>query len=120
MPKPKKFGSNKKQNTVLPRFRTRPKYNIYFKSYLQLLKEKGSYMMPIIDIMLPACATALNVNFQVWQNDNGFKNILQFDVHPIPSTKTVHLSTLEPSIPKEFLIPHLILTTCATTMIHLY
>ena len=41
--------------------------------------------------MLPACATALNMNIQVWQNDNGFKNVLQFDVHPTPSTKTIHL-----------------------------
>ena len=41
--------------------------------------------------MLPACATALNVNIRVWQNDNGFKNVLQFDVHPTPSTKTIHL-----------------------------
>ena len=48
-------------------------------------------MMPIISIMLPACATALNVNIQVWQNDNGFKNVLQFDVHPNPSTKTIYL-----------------------------
>ena len=47
--------------------------------------------MPIIDIMLPACATALNVNISVWQNDNGFKNVLQFDVHPNPSSKTIHL-----------------------------
>ena len=47
--------------------------------------------MPIINIMLPVCATALNVNIQVWKNDNGFKNLLQFDVHPIPSTKTIHL-----------------------------
>ena len=47
--------------------------------------------MPIMDIMLPACATALNVNIQVWQNDNGLKNVLQFDVHPTPSTKTIHL-----------------------------
>ena len=41
--------------------------------------------------MLPACATALNVNIRVWQNDNGFKNVLQFDVHPDPSQKTIHL-----------------------------
>ena len=48
-------------------------------------------MLPIIDIMLPACATALNVNIRVWQNDNGFKNVLQFDVYPTPSQKTIHL-----------------------------
>ena len=47
--------------------------------------------MPIIDIMLPVCATALNVNIQVWQHDNGFKNVLQFDVHPTSSTETIHL-----------------------------
>ena len=44
--------------------------------------------MPIINIMLPMCATTLNVNILVWQNDNGFKNVFQFDVHPTPSTKT--------------------------------
>ena len=55
------------------------------------LKKWGSYMLPIIDIMLPACATALIVNIRVWQNDNGFKNILQFDVYPTPSQKTIHL-----------------------------
>ena len=77
-------------------------------------------MMPLINIMLPACAPTLNVNIQVWQNDNGLKNVLQFDVHPNPSTKTITFSTLEPSIHKEFQIPHLILTTCAITMINLY
>ena len=41
--------------------------------------------------MLPACATALNVNIRVWHNDNGFQNILQFDVYPTPSQKTIHL-----------------------------
>ena len=41
--------------------------------------------------MLPACATALVINIRVWQNDNGFKNILQFDVYPAPSQKTIHL-----------------------------
>ena len=41
--------------------------------------------------MLPVCATALNVNIRVWQNDNGFKNVLHFDVSPTPSTKTIHL-----------------------------
>ena len=29
--------------------------------------------------------------YKVWQNDNGFKNILQFDVYPTPSQKTIHL-----------------------------
>ena len=48
-------------------------------------------MMPMIDIMLLTCSTAQNVNIQVLQNDNGFKNVLQFDVHPTPSTKTIHL-----------------------------
>ena len=48
-------------------------------------------MLPIIDIMLPACATALNVNIRVWQNDGGFINELQFDVHPNPSQHTIHL-----------------------------
>ena len=55
------------------------------------LKKWGSYTLPIIYIMLPACATALNVNIRVWQNDNGFKNILQFGVYPTPSQKTIHL-----------------------------
>ena len=41
--------------------------------------------------MLPPCATALNVNIRVWQNHNGFKNVLQFDVYPTPSQKTIHL-----------------------------
>ena len=41
--------------------------------------------------MLPACGTALNINIRVWQNDNGFKNVLQFDVYPTPSQKTIHI-----------------------------
>ena len=41
--------------------------------------------------MLPACATALNVNIGVWQNDNDFQNVLRFDVYPTPSQKTIHL-----------------------------
>ena len=61
------------------------------KTIYDYLKKWGSYTLPIIDIMLPACATALNINIRVWQNDNGFKNILQFDVYPTPSQKTIHL-----------------------------
>ena len=41
--------------------------------------------------MLPACAAALTVNIRVWQNDNGIKNVLQFDVYTTPSQKTIHL-----------------------------
>ena len=61
------------------------------KTIYDYLKKWGSYMLLIIDIMLPACATALNVNIRVWQNDNGFKNVLKFDVYPTPSQKTIHL-----------------------------
>ena len=61
------------------------------KTIYDYLKKRSLYTLPIIDIMLPACATALNVNIRVWQNDNGFKNILQFDVYPTPSLKTIHL-----------------------------
>ena len=61
------------------------------KTVYQYLKRRGSYTLPIIDIMLPACATALNVNIKVWQNDGGFINELQFDVHPNPSQHTIHL-----------------------------
>ena len=61
------------------------------KTIYDYLKKQDSYTLPIIDIMLPACATALNINIRVWQNDNGFQNILQFDVYPIPSQKTIHL-----------------------------
>ena len=61
------------------------------KTIYNYFLKKGSYMMPIISIMLPVCATALNVNIQAWQNDNGFKNVLQFDVHPNPSAKTIDL-----------------------------
>ena len=41
--------------------------------------------------MLPACATTLNVNIRVWQNDGGFINELQFDVQPNPSQHMIHL-----------------------------
>ena len=61
------------------------------KTIYDYLKKRGSYTLPIIDIMLSACATALNTNIRVWQNDNSFKNILQFDVYPAPSQKTIHL-----------------------------
>ena len=61
------------------------------KTIYDYLKKWDLYMLPIIDIMLPACGTALNVNIRVWQNDNSFKNIVQFDVYPTPSQKTIHL-----------------------------
>ena len=61
------------------------------KTIYDYIKNRDSYTLPIIDIMLPACATALNVNIRVWQNNNCFKNILQFDVYPTPSQKTIHL-----------------------------
>ena len=60
------------------------------KTVYQYLKRRGSYTLPIIDIMLPACATALNVNIWVWQNDGGFINELQFDIHPKPSQHREH------------------------------
>ena len=61
------------------------------KTVYQYLKRRGLYTLPIIDIMLPTCATALNVNIRVWQNDGGFINELQFDVYPDPSQHTIHL-----------------------------
>ena len=61
------------------------------KTIYDYLKKQGLYILPIIDIMLPACATALNINIRVWQNDNSFKNVLQFDVYPMPSQKAIHL-----------------------------
>ena len=61
------------------------------KTVYDYLKEWGLYTLPIIDIMLPVCTTALNINIRVWQNDNSFKNVLQFDVYPTPSQKTIHL-----------------------------
>ena len=61
------------------------------KTIYDYLKKQGLYTLPIIDIMLLACATALNINIRVWQNDNGFKNVLQFDVYPTPLQKTIHL-----------------------------
>ena len=61
------------------------------KTIYNYLKKWGSHMLPIIVIILPACATALDINIRVWQNDNGFKNVLQFDVYPTPSQKTIHL-----------------------------
>ena len=61
------------------------------KTIYDYLKKQGLYILPIIDIMLAACATALNINIRVWQNDNSFKNVLQFDVYPTPSQKAIHL-----------------------------
>ena len=80
------------------------------KTIYDYLKKWGLYTLPIIDIMLPACATALNVNIRVWQNDNSFKNVLQFDVYPTPSQKTIHLLYTRTLMLKVYLMPHLIQT----------
>ena len=91
MPKPKKIWAEIKNRILFYKDFAPGQSTSILKTIYNYLKKKGSYTMPIINIMLPVCATALNVNIRVWQNDNEFKNILQFDVHPIPSTKTIHL-----------------------------
>ena len=92
MPKPKIWSKIKNRILFYQDFEAGQSTTSILKTIYNYFK-KGSYTLPIIDIMLPACATALNVNIRDWQNDNGFKNVLQFDVHPNSSQKTVHLYT---------------------------
>ena len=92
MPKPKKIWAKIKKTILFYQdFAPGQSTTSILKTIYNYLKKNRPYMMPIINIILPACATALNVNIQVWQNDNAFKNVLQFDVHPNSSTKTIHL-----------------------------
>ena len=87
------------------------------KTIYDYLKKWGSYMLPIIDIMLPACATALNINIRVWQNGNGFKKVMFTQHH---HRKQFTFCTLAPSMLKVYLMPHLIQTICAIIMMHSY
>ena len=41
-----------------------------------LSMKKNTYRLEIVDVIVFAVANALNINIQIWQNDNGFLKVL--------------------------------------------
>ena len=42
--------------------------------YLSL--KKNTYTLEVVDVIVFAVTNALNINIQIWQNDNGFLKVL--------------------------------------------
>ena len=41
-----------------------------------LSMKKNTYTLEVVDVIVFAVANALNINTQIWQNDNGFLKVL--------------------------------------------
>ena len=41
-----------------------------------LSMKKNTYTLEVVDVIVFAVANALNINIQIWQNDNGFLKVL--------------------------------------------
>ena len=41
-----------------------------------LSMKKNTYTLEVVDVIVFAAANALNINLQIWENDNGFLKVL--------------------------------------------
>ena len=41
-----------------------------------LSMKKNTFALEVVDVIVFAVANALNINIQIWQNDNGFVKVL--------------------------------------------
>ena len=50
--------------------------------------KKNTYTLEVVDVIVFAAANALNINIQIWQNDNGFLKVLVINpsAQRLPST----------------------------------
>ena len=56
-----------------------------------LSMEKNTYTLEVVDVIVFAVANALNINIQIWQNDNGFLKVLAINPTAQQSPATIHL-----------------------------
>ena len=57
--------------------------------YLSL--KKNTYTLEVVDVIVFAVTNALNINIQIWQNDNGFLKVLATNPSAQRSPATIHL-----------------------------
>ena len=53
--------------------------------------KKNTYTLEVVDVIVFAVANALNINIQIWQNDNGFLKVLAINPSAQQSPVTIHL-----------------------------
>ena len=56
-----------------------------------LSMEKYTYTLEVVNVIVFAVANALNVNIQIWQNDNGFLKVLAINPSAQQLPVTIHL-----------------------------
>ena len=56
-----------------------------------LSTKKKMYTLEVVDVLVFAAANALNINIQIWENDNGFLKVLAINPSAQRSPATVHL-----------------------------
>ena len=53
--------------------------------------KKNTYTLEVVDVIVFAVANGLNINIQIWQNDNGFLKVLAINPSAQQSPVTIHL-----------------------------
>ena len=56
-----------------------------------LSMKKNTYTLEVVDVLVFATANALNINIQIWENDNGFLKVLAINPSAQRSPTTIHL-----------------------------
>ena len=56
-----------------------------------LSMKKNTYTLEVVDVIVFAATNALNINIQIWQNDNGFLKVLAINPSAQRSPATIHL-----------------------------
>ena len=56
-----------------------------------LSMKKNTYTLEVVDVLVFAAANALNINIQIWENDNGFLKVLAINPSAQRSPATIHL-----------------------------
>ena len=56
-----------------------------------LSMKKNTYTLEVVDVIVFAVANALNINMQIWQDDNGFLKVLAINPSAQQLPATIHL-----------------------------
>ena len=61
--------------------------------------KKNTYTFEVVDVIVFAETNALNINIQIWQNDNGLLKVLAINASAQRSPVTIHLMFTQDAIP---------------------
>ena len=87
------FTVNKTQDEILH------DVNKYLRSYGK------NYTLPIIDVIVRACANSLNISIKIFENHQGFKKEIDFEPEKNKSLLSVYLLHSRDAIPGKDLMP---------------